>query len=274
MMKVPCVVMNIKGNFITNPQWNKTNKFSYVEADMFPIVKADEIESLSAGEIFSRIEEAFKYDDYRWQLENKVAINHPKRAEGLHCLLYKCPKCGAEHMTDSVGDTLWCNACGKRWRQNEYGQMEAEDGVTEYPHIPDWAAWERACVRKEIEDGTYYFEDTIRVETLPGWLKFYKHGEGKLIQTPAGTRIECTAYGEPTVIEKSALDLYSMHIEYDYLGRGDCVDISTSDDSYWCYLTKRDAVTKLSFATEEIFKIADAKRKAEGAKRKAVRENV
>ena len=38
-----------------------------------------------------------------------------------------------------------------------------------------------------------------------------------------------------------------------YLGRGDCVDISVPDDSFWCYLSKKDAITKLSFATEEIF---------------------
>ncbi len=272
MMKVPCVVLNIQGNFITNPQWNKKNKFCHVEADMFPVVKAEEIKSLSAEEIFKRIEKSFQYDDYRWQLENKIVIDHPGRADGLHCLLYKCPACGAEHRTDSAGDTLWCNACGKRWKQNVYGQLEAEEGETEFSHIPDWSNWERECVRKEIEEGSYYFEDEVRVETLPGWLKFYKQGKGKLIQTPEGTRIECTAYGEPTVIEKKPLDLYSMHVEYDYLGRGDCVDISTGDDSYWCYLTKRDAVTKLSFATEEIFKIADAKRKEKQAQKAPHRE--
>lgn len=50
-----------------------------------------------------------------------------------------------------------------------------------------------------------------------------------------------------------------MHIEYDYLGRGDCVDISTQDDSFWCYLSKRDAITKLSFATEEIYALSPGK---------------
>ncbi|MBQ4354190.1 MAG: hypothetical protein IJC71_04775 [Clostridia bacterium] len=272
MMKVPCAVLRIHGNFITNPQWNKINKFCYVEADMFPVVREDEIRSLSADEIFSRIREAFVYDDYRWQLENKIVIDHPERARGLHCLLYKCPKCGAEHRTDSAGDTLWCDACGKRWRQNEYGQLEAEDGKTEFSHIPDWSNWQRECVRKEIEDGTYYFEDEVDVQTLPGWTKFYKHGKGKLVQSPEGTRIECTAYGEPVVIEKGPLELYSMHIEYDYLGRGDCVDISTADDSFWLYLSKRDAVTKLSYATEEIFKMADAKRKAAQAERMKKKE--
>ena len=261
MMKVPCVTLAIKGNFVTRPQWNKKDKKTFVEADMFPVVRANEIDTISADEINRRIEESFVYDDYRWQEEKGVIINDPERTEGLHCLLYKCPNCGTEHMTDSAGCEIWCRSCGKRWRQDELGRMCAIEGDTEFSHIPDWSKWERECVRAEIENGTYHFEDTVRVETLPGWKKFYKHGDGKLIQTKDGTRIECTAYGEKTVVEKAPLDLYSIHIEYDYLGRGDCVDISTSDDSYWLYLSKRDAVTKLSFATEEIYKLAKEKQK-------------
>ncbi len=256
MMNVPVVILRIHGNFVTCPQWNKKNKGIYVEADMFPIVGQDEIKELSADEIMTRIRESFEYDDYRWQFENKIVIDHPDRANGLHCLLYKCPACGKEFCTNSAGCELWCEACGKHWRQNEYGQMEALSGETEFPHIPDWSNWERECVRKEIEDGTYYFEDDVQVQTLPNWTKFYKHGMGKLIQTPEGTRIECKAYGEDTVIEKAPLDLYSMHVEYDYLGHGDCVDISTNNESYWLYTTRRDVVTKLSFATEEIYKKA------------------
>ena len=269
MMNHPCVMLKIRGNFVTCPQWNKKNKGIKVEADMYPLVKQEEVKSLTADEINERILQAFEYDDYRWQLENKVVIDDPNRCNGLHALLYKCPHCGAESRTDSGGCELWCNACGKRWRQNEYGQMEALEGETEFFHIPDWTKWERECVRKEIEDGTYRFEDDVRVETLPDCWYFHKHGMGKLIQTPEGTRIECRAYGEDTVIEKAPLDLYSMHIEYDYLGRGDCVDISTSDDSYWLYLTKRDAITKLSFATEEIYKLEREKhefRRTEKAK--------
>ena len=258
MMNVPVAMLKIRGNFVTSPHWSHKNKGIAVEADMFPIVKPEEIKSLSAEEVMARIREAFEYDDYRWQLENKVVIDHPDRTNGLHCLLYKCAACGEEGHMNSGGCELWCEKCGKRWHQNEYGQLEALEGETEFTHIPDWSKWERECVRKEIEDGTYYFEDDVRVKTLPSWTKFYDHGMGKLIQTPEGTRIECKAYGEDTVVEKPPLELYSMHIEYDYRGRGDCVDISTADESYWLYLTKRDAVTKLSFATEEIYKKACA----------------
>ena len=255
-LKVPVVVLRIHGNFVTCPQWNKINKKTYVEAKMIRVLTAEETKSLSVEEINARIQEQFRYDDFKWQYEKKIKIDHPKRANGLHCLLYKCPSCHTEHEMDSQGTELWCNHCKKQWHMDEYGRLHALEGETEFEHIPDWSNWERACVRKEIQEGTYYFEDEVRIETLPNSLRFYKQGMGKLIQTPTETRIECTAYGEPYTLVRSGKSLESMHIEYDYLGRGDCVDISIPNDSFWCYLSKRDAITKISFATEEIHKLA------------------
>ncbi len=264
MMKVPVVMLKIHGNFITCPQWNKINKKSIVTADMYPLITDAEISTMSDKEIFARIKEHFKYDDFKWQFENEIKIEHPQRAKGLHSLLYKCPNCKTENQTDSEGDTLFCRACGKSWKMTEYGRLEATEGETEFPHIPDWSNWERECVREEIRNGSYYFEDTVRVETLPSSRKFYKQGEGKLVQTPDGTTLTCNLYGEPYELHKPPHALESMHIEYDYLGKGDCVDISIPDDSFWCYLSKRDAITKLSFATEEIHLYA--KEKADNAK--------
>ena len=259
LLGVPVVVLMIHGNFVTCPQWNKKNKKTFVEAEMKQIITAEETKSLSVEEINQRIADNFQYDDYAWQKKNKIKIDHPGRADGLHSLLYKCPACKTEHQTDSAGTKLWCNCCKKTWEMDEYGQLHALEGETEFSHIPDWSNWERACVREEIENGTYYFEDDVRVETLPGALKFYKQGMGKLIQTPEETRVECNYYGEPYVLRRSAKSMESMHIEYDYCKKGDCVDISIPDDSFWCYLTKRDAITKISFATEEMHKRAVGK---------------
>lgn len=260
LLGVPVVVLMIHGNFVTCPQWNKINKKTFVEAEVKQIITAEETKTLSVDEINRRIAENFRYNDFAWQKEKQLKIDHPQRAKGLHALLYKCPNCKTEHQTDSEGIKLWCNCCKKTWEMDEYGELHALEGETEFPHIPDWSNWERECVRKEIEDGTYYFEDDVRIETLPGSWKFYKQGMGKLIQTPEETRVECNYYGEPYVLTRSAMSLESMHIEYDYLGRGDCVDISIPDDSFWCYLSKRDAITKISFATEEIHKLAMKKK--------------
>ncbi len=262
LLKVPVALLRIHGNFVTCPQWNKKNKKTYVEAEVLQLFSAAEIAAATAGAINEKIQQEFVYDDFRWQLENRIKIDHPGRADGLHRLLYKCAACGQEGQMDSKGTKLWCDCCHKEWEMDEYGQLSAVEGETEFSHIPDWTAWERACVREEIQKGTYYFEDEVRIETLPNSWRFYKQGMGRLIQTPTETRIECNYYGEDYTLVRSAKSMDSLHIEYDYLGRGDCVDISVPDDSFWCYVCKRDVITKLAFATEEMYKLALAETKA------------
>ena len=54
---------------------------------------------------------------------------------------------------------------------------------------------------------------------------------------------------------RKPLESNSLHVEYEYfrIRRADCFDISMEKDSYYCYPTKENVVTKLAFATEEIF---------------------
>ncbi len=276
MLKVPVAVLSLRGNFVTQPQWNKKNKFSYVEGEIKPLVLPDEAKTITAKEVNDRIAEAFEYDDYAWQYENKIVIDDPGRADGLHSILYKCPRCGKEFEMYSAGTELWCADCGARWEQDEYGRLHAIDGgETVYEHIPDWTKWERECVREEVRNGTYHFyDDDVRIETLPSWTKFHKQGKGRVEQTIEGTRVELDSYygGEPTTLFRPALDLDSMHVEYDYLGNGDCIDISVPKDSFWCYLSKRDQITKIAFATEEIYLLAREKAVSKKREAKAAKE--
>ena len=47
----------------------------------------------------------------------------------------------------------------------------------------------------------------------------------------------------------------SLHVEYDFgpLKGGDFVDISTENDSFYCRPTQKNVITKLAFATEELY---------------------
>jgi hypothetical protein len=47
----------------------------------------------------------------------------------------------------------------------------------------------------------------------------------------------------------------ALHVEYDYfrIRRDDCFVINTEDDSFFIYPTKKNIITKLAFATEEMF---------------------
>lgn len=50
--------------------------------------------------------------------------------------------------------------------------------------------------------------------------------------------------------------LYSVHIEYEYLGKfGNCVDLNTLEDTWYTYPEpdQEFAVTKMALATEELY---------------------
>ncbi len=266
VMKVPVVALRLYGTFYSAPQWNKTEQKLPLFSELELVATAEETQTLSADELNARIRKALRRDEYAFQKERKISNPYPRRADGLHNILYQCPHCLAEFQMDSKGTRLWCDACKKTWEMSEYGELSATEGETEFSHIPDWTAWERQNVREEVRSGTYRFEDEVTVHTLPNAKRFYDQGKGKLVQTAAGTHLTCTAYGESVDLFWAGTELESVHIEYDYPFRkekykknifGDCVDISTKDDSFWLHpVNKRDQLTKISFATEEIYFLA------------------
>jgi transcription elongation factor Elf1 len=214
-----------------------------------------ETQELSVDEINSRIVEAFQYDDYAWQKEKGIRVKKKTRAEGLHGILYQCPACNTEYKMTSENSTLRCGSCGKAWDMSELGELKAQTGETEFSHIPDWYEWERLNVRKEVQDGTYSSESSVRVESLPNDKKFVVFDEpGYLTHNMEGFKLTGVYKGEPYEITWQASSQNSCHIELNYMGRGDCVDLNTNDDTLYLFHDNSEfSVTKLSLATEELY---------------------
>ncbi len=208
------------------------------------------------------MKEALTYDDYKYQKENNIRITEPLRAEGLHKLLYKCPSCKAESKMASEGTKLFCRECGKVWEMTELRELLAKSGDTEFSHIPDWFEWQRGEVRAEIARGEYSFSDEVDVYSLPGCYKFEPLGKARLTHdVENGFVLEGTYRDKPYRIQRSPLQTISLHTEYDFphVKPFDCIDISTEKDSFYCYPDKENVITKLSLATEEIYKYASEK---------------
>ena len=260
MLKVPVVVAIHHGNYIHSPFWNFRQKRKVPLHTVFTKVwDAEDIAGLTVDEINKGLKNAFEYDDYRYVKDNGIKITEPYRAEGLHKILYQCPHCMTESKMASKGAELWCTACGKRWHQNEDCTLTAEDGDTLFSHIPDWFDWEREQVRAEVRSGSYRFEDEVEVYSLPRCYKYEPLGFAKLTHTiEDGFVLEGHYRGQDYRIHRTPLQTNSLHIEYDFLRIKpfDLVDISTENDSFYCYTTKPDVITKLAFATEEIYQLA------------------
>ena len=257
--RVPVVAVVHHGNYLHAPFWSFRNKRKVPLYTTFTkILTVEQIDEMSVEQINARIREALSYNEYNYQLENNIRITEPFRAEGLHKILYKCPHCKSEDGMHSEGIAVYCESCGKRWEQDELGVLHATEGETEFAHVPDWFRWERDEVRREIERGEYSFEDTIDVYSMPGCYKFIPLGKARLTHTVKdGFVIEGSYRTETYRIQRTPLQSIALHTEYDFphVKPFDCIDISTEKDSFYCYPTKRNVITKLSLATEELYKL-------------------
>lgn len=256
VLKKPVVVLNMHGNYLTQPVWNLKMRYVPLEADMTKILDVSDINELSVEEINQKINDAFIYDEYKWQFENRIKIDDKHRAKNIHKVLYQCPQCKTEHEMDSNLNKIWCKSCNHTYEMDFYGKIKAIDGKTEFDHIPDWYEWQRQEVRKQIDNKTYFFEDDVIVETLPNTKGFVKLGQGKLVHDIDGFRMLLDNDTYHIDLKKEPLSMYGCHIEYDYMGKGDCIDLSTLNDTFYIYpMNKKNIVTKISLATEEIYKV-------------------
>ena len=260
--KVPLVIMIHHGNYLNAPFWDfrQYRKVPF-KATMKQVLTAEQVEEMTVDEINEVIQREMYYDEYKWQKENNIRITEDFRADGLNKVLYKCPHCMAEGQTVGKGIHLTCEACGKKWEMTELGEMKALEGETEFSHIPDWYEWERECVRKELLDGTYKFEDNVHIHSLPG-IDFIDLGAGKVTHDLENGFIVTGHYnGHDFRIQRTTKSLFTLHNEFIYgkLDKADAFDVSVKNDSFYCVPSKKDVVMKLMFATEEAYKIATKK---------------
>ncbi|MBO5889602.1 MAG: hypothetical protein J6Q58_05650 [Clostridia bacterium] len=258
---VPLTVINAKGNYVSDPQWNKYKQNRMpMEATVEEIVSKEEITTLSVEEINERIKKAFIYDDWKWLKESGTKLTYKNRAYNLNAILYQCPHCKKEFEMQGEGTTLTCNACNKQWEMLETGELKALNGETEFSHIPDWFKWQKQNVHNEVFSGNYNMEFDAEVFTLPNCKGFVKQKQGKFLQTSYKTSLFVNLYGEDKVVEYTGTELESVHIEYNYKNYADMLDFSIRDDCIWLNpLNRKDVITKISLATEEIRDFAKQK---------------
>ena len=248
-MNVPVITLISHGHHLRQPSWNLKKRKVHTVTDMTQILTKLDTEALSVDEINKRIRANFLYDDYKYQVESKVKITEPYRAENLHKPLYSCPHCHEENTMKSKGTKLWCDKCGETYQMDELGRLSNKN-QTIFSHVPDWFNWQREKVRKEILSGEYSIQLDVNVDLLQNSDGYYRIGCGKLTHGYNGFKLEV---GE-LLIEISVLESFGVHIEYDYFGRGDGISFSKNNETFYIYpISDKFSVTKLHFATEEMY---------------------
>ena len=123
-----------------------------------------------------------------------------------------------------------------------------------FDHIPDWFAWERSCVRKELEDKTYSLDVPVHICMIVDNKAFYDVGDGRLTHSLSGFHLTgCD--GKLDFLQKP-LASYSVNSDYFFYEIGDMISIGDNDKLFYCFPPQdTDVVAKTRLAAEELYKM-------------------
>lgn len=256
-LDVPVVSVITHGAFAHQPLYNGLQKRKVqVDADVTYLLTQEQIRERSVAELDAILDETFTFDNFAWQQENGVVINEPFRADGLNRILFRCPHCQAEGQTEGKGISLTCHGCGKTWTLTEIGSLQANEGETEFTHIPDWNRWQRETVRKALEDGSYKLDVPVKIGMMVDYKAIYMVGTGRLIHSIDGFHLSgCDGQLE---FSQPPLACYGLYADYHWYEIGDVICIGNRETLYYCFPQEGDVVAKTRLAVEELYKLKKA----------------
>ena len=242
------------GAFLHDPLYNCLQQRKVkVTAHLDCLLSQDEIKEKSVAEIDSLLENAFSFDNFANQKANGVSITEPFRADGLDRILYRCPHCESEGQMVGKGTTLTCESCKKVYKLTEFGELEAVGGETEFPHIPDWYRWQRECVKKELESGTYSLDTEVDIGILSDHKALYMVGNGRLYHDENGFTL--TGCDGKLNYRQSPTASHSLNADFFWYEIGDVISIGDKERLYYCFPKSKISVAKARIAAEELFKL-------------------
>ncbi len=243
LLKAPLVTVRFDGSYLHKPRWAKNKRFVPMTAEVKLAVSQEEMASISVEEIHKRIVDNLTYDDYAYQLKNKIEIDVPNLVEGLEGILYKCPECGTEFAMTASGNTLTCGKCGQQVTQNKYGQLEGG----KFDKVTDWYNWQTKCVRNEVSQSDYEFRAYFAAEKLVG-KNYVSVGDGEIVHNAQG--ITATFKEEKIFYKAGAFYTLSFNNDYLYLPTAEAVYRFRRMEKLGC-------TTKFNIAVEEQTKIIE-----------------
>ena len=265
LLGVPVVMIRTYGAFIRDPLYNNLQKRKVkVSAEMEYVLSPDEIKERTADELQALTEERFRFDSFRWQQENGVVIDEKFRADHLDRVLYKCPDCLTEGKMSGVGTEITCSACGEKHELTPNGFMRKADGSERFTHVPAWFDWQRECVKKEVEDGSYGLDTEVDIYMLVDTHRLYKVGGGRLVHNSDGFTL--TGCDGELCYKQKPMASYTLNSDFYWYEIGDVICIGDISALYYCFPKNGCVpVSKARLATEELYKLSHKRLHGENA---------
>ena len=178
---VPVMSSYIEGAYTCAPHWRKGLKRGRVRVSIAELFSAEETASLSVDEINDAICARLSGAGLPPPKKPLKTARSKGLAEGLHRILYWCPKCGAEWTLDSSGNSIFCTACGNKAEMDKAAKLTPSPGSVAPDSVSGWYREQTRYETRRLSEDMPPVCERVTVRMPAG-----AHGEGTK-QSGAGT---------------------------------------------------------------------------------------
>lgn len=258
-LKLPVALVTLKGAYFTRPRYTADTKKGKITARYTKLFDPEDFEKHTGTELYDRLLEALRYDEFAEHRDNPVAFRGKKpNIDGLDNIIYKCPQCRKEHQLRVEGDTMRCAECGFAVKMDAYYRLLPVSGELPFDNHDQWYKWQRQEVAQEVASDNFAMTTRVQIgrintQKLSSNYSLQYYGEGTLTLTNRGLTYRGTCDGEETELFFQAKQVFSLSISLQY-------DFDMYyDGRYYNFklLENQKQMTKWMLAAEEVHNRCD-----------------
>lgn len=151
------------GSFLTHPRYAHAIRRGRVDVRIRRLFTAEEVRKTPPEEIQAAVERALAFDEWQWQVRERVRFHAINRAKGVTRVLYMCPHCGMYGGMREQTNAVTCDICGMRAEVDEYGFFRATKNTCTH-RMDKWVDMELDKLRQELaaDDFALYAPVTLK----------------------------------------------------------------------------------------------------------------
>jgi len=195
---VPVISTSIDGAYKCMPFWREGLRTGRVRITISNLFMSDELEALSIDEINNAIDRRLGRDDELPPQKPYRTFGKKRLAEGLHYILYWCPRCEQEFTTETKGCIIRCTACDNSAELDREMKLNPTHGSNIPETIHEWykeqARYESRKLHEDMEPVSVRVDVRLPSDTPGGGMQ--KYGTGTISLDPKGWHYNGELKGE------------------------------------------------------------------------------
>lgn len=164
LCKTDVIALQIRGAHLRYPKWRRSERMCKVTSEFVPVLKREEIDSLSDFEIYERVSDVMNINDYDDQLIMHRKIKGKGLMEGLETTLIYCPKCHTKYQHRVNKDEMICEKCKNHVKMDEYGFIHpiGLNDIAFQTEI-EWYHFQKEELKKEFLRDNFYLKNEVEL---------------------------------------------------------------------------------------------------------------